>query len=108
MINKLSLPCLLLPLLLLLLLIRVPLTGSALGWATAMGVVLVMVVMVAAGNISVDMSMLRINLIVTASDHQYEAGEDIRVLEFLLKTRACFRGIFHLNIYVALWSNGVT
>ena len=74
-----------------------------------MGVVLVMVVMVAAGNISVDMSMLRINLIVTGSDHQYEAGEvSIMVLEFLLKTRACFRGIFHLNIYVALWSNGVT
>ena len=52
-------------------------TGSAFGWATAMGVVLVMVVMVAAGNISVDMSMLRINLTVTGSDHQYEAGKDI-------------------------------
>ena len=42
---------------------RVPLTGSALGWATAMGEVLVMVVMVAAGSIRVDMStQLRIDL----------------------------------------------
>ena len=40
-------------------------TGSALGWATAMGVVLVMVVMVAAGSIRVDMStQLRINLVI--------------------------------------------
>ena len=59
-------------------------TGSAFGWATAIGVVLVMVVMVAAGNISVDMSMLRINLIVTGSDHQYSAGKGW-ALEFLLK-----------------------
>ena len=51
-----------LPCLLLLLLRRVPFTGSALGWATAMGAVLVMVVMVAAGSIRVDMSTLRINL----------------------------------------------
>ena len=42
-----------------------------------MGVVLVMVVMVAAGNISVDMSRLRINLTVTGSDHQYLAVKDI-------------------------------
>ena len=42
---------------------RVPLTGSALGWATAIGEVLVMVVMVAAGSIRVDMStQLRIDL----------------------------------------------
>ena len=63
---------------------RVPLTGSALGWATAIGEMLVMVVMVAAGNISVDMSMLRINLIVTGSDHQYSAGKGWG-FEFLLK-----------------------
>ena len=57
------LPCLLLDVLLLLFPRSVPLTGSALGWATAMGLVLVMVVMVAAGNIRVDMStQLRINL----------------------------------------------
>ena len=42
---------------------RVPFTGSALGWATAIGVVLVMVVIVAAGSIRVDMStQLRIDL----------------------------------------------
>ena len=41
---------------------RVPLTESVLGWATAMGEVLVMVVMVAAGSIKVDMSTWRINL----------------------------------------------
>ena len=49
-------------LLLLLLSMRVPLTESVLGWATAMGEVLVMVVMVAAGSIKVDMSTWRINL----------------------------------------------
>merc|ERR1712016_117468 len=63
------LPCLLL----LLLLMRVPFTGSAFGWATAMGVVLVIVVIVAAGNISVDMSMLRINLIVTGHTIHYHS-----------------------------------
>ena len=41
---------------------RVPLTESVLGWATAMGEVLVIVVIVAAGSIRVDMSTWRINL----------------------------------------------
>ena len=60
---SLCLPCLLWERLLLLLPRRVPLTGSALGWATAIGEVLVIVVMVAAGSIRVDMStQLRIDL----------------------------------------------
>ena len=91
------LPCLLL-LLLLLLLMRVPFTGSAFGWATAMGVVLVMVVIVAAGNISVDMSMLRINLIVT--------GQTINTwkypisLHYPLPFTGWVWGIFHYKMFL--------